>query len=580
MERDEIVGILGEISVLLEIKGENTFKIRAYENGARALERSSESLETLVGEGRLAELDGVGEALAKKIETLYRSGRLDYYEDLKAEIPDGLRRMAEIPGLGGKTVHRLNAELGVGSIEELREACESGKVAALKGFGEKSASKILKGIENLERFSRRRLLSRAEEAAGPILEGLRGLAGVRKAEVAGSLRRRKETVGDLDFIVAARDAAAVMDWFVGRPDAEEVVAHGETKSSIRLSGGFQADLRVVAEEQFGGALHHFTGSKDHNVRMRKRALERGFSLSEWGLRKTDGDGGPETVGDEAELFRRLGLEWIPPELREGGPEIDWAESGNLPDLVEAGDLRGALHNHTSASDGRGDLGEMAAAAEELGWEYLGIADHSRSSVQANGLSEERLREQIAEIRSFNAKGSSKVFLFAGVECDILKDGDLDFPDDLLAELDYVVASIHQGGFGQDGKVVTKRIVRALEHPAVTLLAHPTGRLLLQRDPYPVDLAKVIDAAAANGKWIEINAHPRRLDLDWREWGRAREKGVLACVNPDAHRPEGLSNLRFGVDVARKAGLTAPEVANTRRLGEMKRLLGVESGRGA
>jgi len=573
MNRDEIVDVLEEIAVLLQIKGENTFKIRAYENGARALERMTDSLETLVEENRLGELDGVGKALAEKVETLYRTGKLDYYEKLKEAVPEGLRRMADIAGLGGKSIHRIHSELGIETVGGLREACESGEVAALKGFGEKSAAKILNGIANLERFSRRQLLSTAEEAAGPILGGLRSLPAVIRAEVAGSLRRRRETVGDLDFLVAADHSGEIMEWFTGWKDAVDVIAAGQTKSSIRLKSGFQADLRVVSREQFAGALHHFTGSKDHNVRMRKRALERGLSLSEWGLQKRGGDGEYETVRDEKDLFARLGLEWIPPELREGGSEIEWAESGRLPVLVEPADIRGALHNHTSASDGRGTIADMAAAADDLGWEYLGIADHSRSSVQANGLDEERLRRQVGEIRAFNRDGGCRVHLFAGTECDILKDGSLDFPDDLLDELDYVVASVHQAGSGGDGSI-TRRIVQALEHPAVTVLAHPTGRLLLQRDPYAVDLARVIDAAAANGKWIEINAHPRRLDLDWREWERAREKGVLACVNPDAHRPEGLAHVRFGVDVARKAGLAADEVANTRDLAAMKKLLGV------
>ncbi|MBC2600932.1 DNA polymerase/3'-5' exonuclease PolX [Puniceicoccus vermicola] len=574
-DRDEIVEILEEIAVLLQIKGENAFKIRAYENGARALERNSESLETLVEEGRLQDLDGVGKALAEKVETLFRTGELEYYEKLKKEIPEGLREMVGISGLGGKTIHKLNQELGVDSLDSLREACESGKVAALKGFGEKSAAKILKGLENLEKFSQRQLLSSAEEVALPVLEGLKKLKAVQRAEIAGSLRRRKETVGDLDFIVASEDPESVMDWFVGQEGVTEVSAHGKTKSSVRFEGGLQADIRVVSEVQFPAALHHFTGSKDHNVMMRKRALERGLSLSEWGLLQKGGEGDHESVADEAGLFERLGLEWIPPELREGGDEIEWAESGNLPNLIELDDVRGALHNHTKASDGRGTLAEMAAAADELGWDYLGIADHSRSSFQANGLTEERLREQVKEIREFNKKGGAKVHLFAGTECDILKDGSLDFSDELLAEMDYVVAAIHQGGFGQDRDTVTKRIVRALEHPSVTFLAHPTGRLLLQREPYPVDLAKVIDAAAANGKWIEINAHPVRLDMDWREWNRAREKGVLAHLSPDAHRPSGLAYVKYGVDMARKAGLAADEVVNTRDLAGMKKLLGVD-----
>ncbi|MEM0966453.1 MAG: DNA polymerase/3'-5' exonuclease PolX [Verrucomicrobiota bacterium] len=573
MNREEIVEVLEEIALLLQIKGENAFKVRAYENGARALERSEETLETLIDENRLGDLEGVGKALREKIETLHATGELEFYTKLKAEVPEGLRSMTKIAGLGGKSIHRLHVELGVDSLDSLRRACESGAVAGLKGFGEKSATKILKGIDNLEKFAERQLLPVAEETAMPILEGLRKLESVERAEIAGSLRRRKETVGDLDFIVATDDSEEAMDWFVGLDGVEEVIAHGRTKSSIRLAG-FQADLRVVTNAQFPAALHHFTGSKEHNVQMRKRALERGLSLSEWGIQNKGEDGNYRTVAEEKDVFTELGLAWIPPERRETGEELALAESGKNADLLELDDLRGALHNHTVASDGKGTLEEMAAAAAGLGWEYLGIADHSRSSFQANGLSEDRLWEQIAEIRKYNEDKELGIHLFAGTECDILKDGSLDFPDDLLEALDYVVVSIHQGGFGQDEDTVTKRIFKALEHPSVTLLAHPTGRLLLRREPYPVDLKRVVDAAAANGKWLEINAHPMRLDLDWREWGRAREKGVLACINPDAHRPDGLEFLRFGVDTARKAGLTAEEVANTRKLAEMKTLLGV------
>ena len=574
METEEVVEVLEEIAHLLEIQGANPFKVRAYTNGARALEQAEDSVETLVAEERLGELEGFGDALTEKVTTLVRTGRLPYYDDLRAKTPDGLLGMLEVSGLGGKSIHKFYKELGIETLPELKAACQDGRVAGLSGFGRKSAAKILDGIENLERYAERHLLPDAEERAFPILEGLRALPGVERAAIAGSLRRRRETVGDLDFLAEAADPEPVMEWFVGREEVSEVLARGTTKSSVRFGNGLQADLRVVDKVTFPSALHHFTGSKQHNILLRQRALERGWSLSEWGLQAVDGENGErETVHEEEELFARLGLAWIPPELREGRDEIERAERGELPDLVRLSDLRGALHNHTTASDGHASLEEMARAAGDLGWDYLGIADHSPSSFQANGLSPERLLAQVGEIRRLNEGGELPVHLFSGTECDILKDGSLDFADEVLAELDYVVVSIHQGGFGQDRDTVTRRIVRALEHPAVTLLAHPTGRLLLQREPYPVDMTKVVDAAAANGKWIEINANPRRLDMDWREWARAREKGVLAITNPDAHRPEHLAYVRYGIDVARKGGLSADDLVNTRTLAEMRKLLG-------
>ena len=413
------------------------------------------------------------------------------------------------------------------------------------------------------------------------------------------MRRGMETVGDLDFIVAATEIAPVVDWFVSLPGIKEVTAKGETKASVRFESGLQADLRIVPEEQFAFALHHFTGSKDHNVQMRQRALARGLSLSEWGLVPAEGEG---TVKDkaarakaetgvpksesgnrkpdsseganlsvirypvsgivtEAELFATLGLRFIPPELREGMGEIEAAERGEFPRLIEASDVRGAFHNHTTASDGRNTLAEMTAAADALGWEYLGIADHSKSSFQANGLSEERLAKQIAEIRALNASKRFKTHVFAGVECDILADGRLDFDDALLAQLDYVVASVHNA-FAQDEATMTARVVRALEHPCTMMLGHVTGRLLLRREGYRVDVAKAIDAAIAHGVIIELNASPWRLDLDWRHWRKAAERGLICAINPDAHDTAGLTHVRAGVNIARKGGLTTEQVMTT------------------
>ena len=437
--------------------------------------------------------------------------------------------------------------------------------------------------------------------AAPIVTGLRALPQVKRAEAAGSLRRGLETVGDLDFIVAAEPIAPVFDWFTTLPEVKEVTARGETKASVRFESGLQADLRIVPENQFVFALHHFTGSKDHNVQMRQRALARGLGLSEWGLvaeagrhadaPKSEAEGGePEAkkgrktvkavvaekglaadvppVRSEKDLFAALGLAFIPPELREGIGEIEAAEKGELPRLIEPDDLRGAFHNHTTASDGRNTLLEMVGAAQDLGWEYFGLADHSKSSFQANGLSEERLLAQVEEIRALNASRRFKVHIFTGVECDILADGRLDYEDAVLAKLDYLVASVHNA-FAQDEETMTARIIRAIEHPRTTMLGHATGRLLLRREGYRVNLAKVTDAAIANGVIVELNASPWRLDLDWRHWRKAAERGLVCAINPDAHETGGLRHVRAGINAARKGWLTRENVLNTRSLAEVK-----------
>ncbi len=588
MDRVEIADVLREIGVMLELRGENAFKVRAYSSGARALENLEEDLGVLIAEERLDQVSGIGKALAEKIVRLHETGELPLYLELKASLPAGLFDMLEVPGLGPKKIKAIYSELGITTLEELSAACSEGRVSALEGFGKKSEEKILSGIRNREAYAKRHLWWEAFQVAEPILDGLRGLPEVERAEHAGSLRRCLETVGDLDFIVAAGDARPVMDWFTGQEAVTEVTASGETKSSIRLQGGLQADLRVVPADQFAFALHHFTGSKDHNVKMRQRALSFGFSLSEWGLTAEEGkparkEGGrsrnpkpgtpddPSTIRSEAELFGFLGLEEIPPELREGLDEIEAAEAGELPSLVEASDLRGAFHNHTTASDGRHSLQEMVRAAEDLGWDYIGIADHSKASFQANGLNEERLARQLEEIRKFNASGKSKVHVFAGVECDILPDGRMDLDDSILAELDYVVASVHSS-FSKTQEEMTSRIIRAIEHPSVTMIGHLTGRLLLAREGYRVDYAKIIDAAAANKVILEINGHPRRLDMDWRYWKRAAARGVMTSINPDAHSVDGLRFVRTGILVARKGWLTKESVLNTRSVGEVTRIL--------
>lgn len=578
MTKNEIADVLNEIGVLLELKGENPFKVRAYHTGARALETLEEDLKALVAEGRLETVPGIGEALAKKITELQTSGRLEFYEKLKASVAPGLVELLDIPGLGARKIRVLHERLDVNSVVDLTRACHAGRVAELPGFGEKTQEKILTGIKNREAYGRRHLWWEAFQVAEPILQGLRGLPGVNRAEHAGSLRRGLETVGDLDFIVAAEDHAPVVDWFVSRPEVAEITARGETKASVRHQGGLQADLRIVPPAQFAFALHHFTGSKEHNVLMRQRALARGWSLSEWGLaaEKTETPvrgrrKPPAGIRTEAGLFAALGLHYIPPELREGAGEIEVAETGGLPRLIEVGDLRGAFHNHTTASDGRASLEAMVAAAQGLGWEYLGIADHSRASFQANGLDETRLRRQAAEIAALNRSGRFTTRILGGVECDILPDGRLDLNDGVLGELDYVVVSVHSA-LAQGEAQMTARIIRAIEHPRTTMLGHLTGRLLLRREGYAVDVARVIDAAAANQVAIELNANPQRLDMDWRHWRRAVERGVVCVINPDAHDADGLGYVRAGVNVARKGWLTKDQVLNCRPLREIERYL--------
>ncbi len=572
MEKNDIASVLDEIATFMELTGENPFKIRAYSAGARILENMTEDLGELIDGGKLADIPGLGEALVDKITTLRRDGVLPFHQKLKASIPAGLLEVMQIPGLGPKKVRALWTQLAVEDLAKLKEVCESGAVAELKGFGAKTQEKILEGIKNRIAYGKRHRWYEAAAIAEPILVGLRALPQVSLAESAGSLRRARETVGDLDFLVASSEPKPIMDWFVAYPGVKEVTAHGETKSSVRFENGLQADLRVVPAEQFYFALHHFTGSKEHNVAMRHRALGRGLSMSEWGFKSVDEKSVAPGATSEEEVFRALGLPWIPPELREGNGEIDAAEAGQLPKLIQFSDLRGVFHNHTTESDGDHTLDQMAAAAEAHGWDYLGISDHSKSSFQAGGLDEERLAKQLEDIAKLNASKKYRVRVLSGSEVDILKDGTLDFADDVLARLDFVVASVHTL-FTLDREAQTARIIKAIENEHVDMVGHLTGRLLNKREPYDVDIGKVIDAAAANDTIIELNANPWRLDLDWRWWRRAAEKGVLCSINPDAHDVDQLAFAAHGVRIARKGWLTPEQVLNTRSLPEVLSWLG-------
>ncbi len=579
MTKDAIAEVMENIARLLEIKGENPFKFRAYQNAARALETFPGDIQAMAEAGTLQEIDGIGKAIAEKIGTLSREGRLDYYEELKEEFPADLLTLFELQGLGGKKIKALYDALGIASISKLDRACRDGSVAGLPGFGAKSAENILLAIEQRKRSAGHFLLDDARRLADGILEFLRSHPCVNLAEVAGSLRRRKPVVRDLDFIVSSRNPDRVIADFVTMPTVEQILAQGPTKASVLAEGGLQCDLRVVSNDEFPFAIGYFTGSKEHNIRLRSRALERGWTLNEYRMAAAEGADPVPEIETETDLYRALGLDFVPPELRENLGEFEAAENGNLPDLIEWTNLRGTFHNHTTASDGRATLEQMTLAAQELGLEYLGIADHSKSSVQANGLDEKRLLAQVAEIQKLNATFGKDFRLFAGTECDIKKDGTLDFSDEILAQLDYVVISIHSS-FTLSEKEMTDRIIRAMQNPHATMLGHLTGRLLLTREPYAVNIPAVIEAAAATGTIIELNANPRRLEMDWTWWPLAKEEGVLCSINPDAHSTEGLAHVRLGAEVARKGWLTRADVINTLPLLKIAAALGQKRGRHA
>ena len=569
MTKDEAASALREIGIILELQGENPFKCRAYHTAARTLETAPADLSDLVASGKLGDLPGIGEALREKITTLVTTGKLPYLEKLRASIPPGLLSLLDLPGLGPKKLKILREKLKIESREALEKACRDGRLASLEGFGEKTAANLLEAMARRAAYGKLHRLGNALPAAQDLLAYLKKCPAVQKAEIGGSLRRGKEVVKDLDLIATSSRPKEVMKAFTSAPQVEKVVAHGETKSSVILADGLPCDLRVVPDESWATALAHFTGGKEHNIAMRQRAIERGLHLSEWGLFK-EGSKKAMPLKEEKDLHRALGLDYMPPEIREDQGEIAAAENKQLPALLTREEIRGCLHNHTVASDGQDTLEAMAQAGAKLGLEWLGIADHSRSSFQAHGLDEKKLLAQVEAIRAYNRKKPACALL-AGTECDILKGGKLDFPDSVLAELDYVIASIH-AGFSSDEKDNTDRLIRAMENPHVTCLGHPTGRLLLEREPYPLNLPKVLEAAAATGTWIELNCNPWRLDLDWRWWHRARDLGVPCCINPDAHKTEHLRFLDLGVTIARKGWLRAQDVVNTRTLTQLKKLL--------
>jgi DNA polymerase (family 10) len=577
MDKKEIAGIFEEIGALLELRGDNPFRVRAYYNAARMVDGLQEDLGALIKEERLTDIKGIGKDLAGKITELYTTNKLQFYDELKSSMPQGLLEMLRIPGFGPKRAKVVYDKLKVDSIEKLEAACHAGKIAALDGFGEKSQQKILEGITLVRQFGSRHRYDRAYAAAQPIMDALRSHDGVIRCSIAGSLRRHRETIGDIDFLVSAKpkDAATIIEDFAALPGIS-VSAKGGTKASVVLKGGIQADLRVVTDAQYAFALNYFTGSKEHNIALRARALKlKNLSLNEYGFSPvSETEKSAKELGSsikcktEEDFYAALKLDYVPPELREDMGEIEAAENGTLPKLIELENLRGTFHCHSTWSDGIASVEAMAEAALDLGLQYLGIADHSKSERQANGLDEKRVRQQAEEIKRLNAKFAREDFrIFFGTECDILTDGSLDFDDKTLALFDYVVASVHQG-FNMDAEKMTRRICQALAHPRVTMLGHPTGRLLLEREAYAVNMPEVIAAAAKHHKIIEINAHPYRLDMDWRLWKHAKELGVKCAINPDAHSIPDLQYLAVGIGIARKGWLERRDVVNCLPLKEV------------
>jgi DNA polymerase (family X) len=574
MTKDDVAEALDEIGTLLELKGENAFRTNAYHNAARLIQNLPGDLQQMVAEGKLEDVRGIGEALALKITTLVTTGKLPYLEDLRASLPAGLVTMLRLPGLGPKKVKALYDLLQIDTIEKLKAACETGDVAKQKGFGEKTQSRILEGITHFEKVGHRVRIDMALPLGLALLEQIREFPGAIRSELCGSLRRRKETVADLDILVSSANAQPIMDRFVKIPEVIQVLAQGPTKSSVlaamHVHGHkvtMQADLRVVSDEQFPFALHYFTGSKEHNIRMRQRAIDRGLTLNEYALAS---DKTSVPCKTEEDIFAALGLPYIEPEMREDTGEIEAAEAKKLPALIAESDIRGVFHNHTTYSDGTASLEEMALAAKKLGFEYFGVGDHSQSLTIARGLPPGAVRKQWAEIDRVNAQLSG-VRILKGSEVDILEDGSLDYDDDLLAGFDYIVASVHSL-FNMPEDIMTRRVCKALSHPAVTMLGHATGRLLLRREGYRINLDEVLKAATKHGKMIEINAQPSRLDLDWRYVKQAKAMGIPIVINPDAHSTGELALYQFGVHVARRGWLTKDDVFNTRSLADVTKEL--------
>ena len=569
MQNVDVARIFEELADLLELDGANMFRVRAYRNAARTIEALSADVAAIVERdpGELQQLDGIGKDLADKIVVIVRTGQLPQLEELKAKIPAGVVQMLRIPGLGPKKVAALFKDLGIDSLDVLKQAAEQGRIAELKGFGKKTEQSILEGLAVVAEVGQRAYLSDAKAEADAIVADLQQLKSIKHATVAGSCRRRKETCGDLDVLVTSSDHNAAMDRLAANPLVVKVLARGDTKQRVRLRSGLELDLRVVPDESFGAASQYFTGSKEHNIVIRRRAQERGLKLNEYGLFRGDESVASRT---EEEVYAAVGLPWIPPELRENRGEIELAEAGKLPTLIELTDIRGDLHMHTTATDGMNSIHEMAEAAKARGLKYIAITDHSKRVTMANGLDAERLRAHWKEIEKVRAQISG-IEILKGIECDILEDATMDLPDDVLAEADWVIAVLHYG-LKQPREQIDKRLLNAIRNPHVDVIGHPTGRLIGQRPGADLSFDEFLKAAADHGVLLEINAHPSRLDLDDTHAAAAKDRGISIVINTDAHSTAGFDVLQYGIFQARRAGLEAKDVANTRTLAEFHKLL--------
>lgn len=569
---EEIAKRLREIYQLMQLAGENRFRAIAFDRAAQTIESLNEDINDYIENDSLTDIKGIGDSIAEDIRSYAETGKIEVLESLRERIPEGIIKWLNISGLGPKNIAKIHQHLGISKLDELKEACQDGSVAELDGLGEKSAQKILKSIEWMEQFDERCRLDQAVAIAEPMYDFLKDKEGVEAIEIAGSLRRSKETIGDVDILIGAREEYIddLFDAFVNHELVVEVLGRGDTKSSIRTKEGRQVDLRIVEPEKFPAALMYFTGSKEHNVVLRQRARGRDLSLNEYGLFKLDDNGdtnfdAPIDYTSEQDIYQKLDLHWIPPELREDRGEIAFFESNEKMDLVETKDIRGVIHAHSTWSDGKFSIKEMAEACMERGYEYLGITDHSQTAAYAGGLSPDDIKRQWEEIDKLNEEFSNAgtdFRIFKGTESDILSDGSLDYEEDLLESFDFVIASVHNGLDMSREKMMT-RFRNAIKNPYTRIIGHPTGRLLLQRNGSKLDMNELIELAAEHNTAIEINANPHRLDLDWRHGNKAREVNLMSSINPDAHSKKGIDNIPYGVRIARKAKFDKKRILNTK-----------------
>jgi len=557
MDKHYIAGILNEIGTMLEIKGENFFKAKAYYDAARAVELLEEDIDALVKEDRLKDIKGFGKAISQKVGELVLTGKLEYYEKLKESVPPGLMEMLKIPGMGPKKVKAVYENLGITTIGELKYACLENRLLKLPGFGGKTQQKILEGIENLGKYAGQYHFPYAMSLAEEILKTLRMSSAVKRCSEAGSLRRRKEIVKDIDILASSDDSETVMEQFISHPLVVQVTSRGDTKSSVVLEGGIAADLRVVSDEEYPYALHHFTGSKEHNTALRHIAKQEGLKINEYGVFN-----GEELIEckTEEDIFNIFGMSYIPPELRENNGELEAAKMNKLPRLIEYGDIRGIFHIHTLYSDGLNTIEELAKACIERGFSYMGISDHSQSAYYAGGLNVDDIKRQHEEIDMLNEKFNG-FRIFKGIELDILPDGSIDYDDEILSWFDFTIASVHTA-FRMDEDKMTERVIRAMKNKYVHILGHPTGRLLLSREPFKINMNEIIKTAVQENVIIEINSNPHRLDLDWRYCKAAKEAGCTFLIAPDAHRVSGIDDIKYGINIARKGWLEKGDVVNT------------------